>query len=205
MSSGVAWKKEDWSTLTSTKVTVFHEKAMRQIATTNSKMQYLNVEVEGLSGIPHPALRNIHSTQDVLRLRQHIKCLSRDYLTAERLNRDNGSNPQCKLCYAPLESVQHVLTQCTATIDIHSRMLPELLNVVLRVHPTCDFLRIDMQAQHLTQWTSLNLPPNLELELEPTILMLVKYLLYPGTGVLQSVEPDQGCWSSASVENSRKQ
>ena len=100
----------------------------------------------------------------MLRLRQHIKFLTGDYLTAERLHRDNGSNPQCKLCYAPLESVQHVLTQCTATIDIHNRMLPELLNVVLRVHPTCDFLRKGMQAQHLTQFlldcTYLNLPPN---------------------------------------------
>ena len=43
-------------------------------------------------------------------------------------------------------------------------MLPELLKVVFRVHPTCDVLRKDMQAQHLTQFlldrNSLNLPEN---------------------------------------------
>ena len=96
--------------------------------------------------------------------RHHIKFLSCDYLTAERLFRDNGSNPKCKLCHAPLETTEHVLTQCRDTADIHSRMLPELLNVVFSVHPTCEILDINKQAQCLTQFlldcTSINLPTN---------------------------------------------
>ena len=83
-------------------------------------------------------------------------------LTAERLAIDTGSNPQCKLCLAPVESTEHVLTQCRATADIHSRMLPELLNIVLQVQPNCSILSSHLQAQCLTQFildcTSINLP-----------------------------------------------
>ena len=149
LSSGTVWKKIDWSTLIKTKITVYYEKELRQLAQNNSKMEYLNVQVQGLSGLPHPALRNILTTRDVLRLRQHIKFLSGDYLTADRLFRDNGTSPRCKLCPAPFETTQHVLTQCRATEDTHSRMLPELLNIVASVDPSCEILDPKMQPWHL--------------------------------------------------------
>ena len=162
LSSGIVWKKTDWSILIKTKITVYHEKELRQLAQNNSKMEYLNVQVQGLSGLPHPALRNILTTRDVLRLRQHIKFLSGDYLTADRLFRDNGTSPRCKLCPAPFETTQHVLTQSRATVDTHSRMLPELLNIVASVDPSCEILNPKMQpwhpAQFLLDCTSLNLP-----------------------------------------------
>ena len=164
LNTGSVWKKSEWSNLAKTNVTVYYERKMRKQALTNSKMQYLNVQVQGLSGIPHPALRGINTTQEVLRLRHHLKFLSCDYLTAERLFMDNGSNPQCKLCSAPLESIEHVLTKCRATKDIHGRMLPELLNAVFSVHSTCDILNIKEHGNFLTQFlldcTSLNLPAN---------------------------------------------
>ena len=99
------WQKSDWSLLVTNRVTVFHERSLRELAATNSKMQYLNVQVQGLSGTPHPALMNIYNMQEVKKLRLHIKFLSGDFLTAERQALDNGTNPQCKLCLFPEETV----------------------------------------------------------------------------------------------------
>ena len=39
-------------------------------------MKYLNVQLSGLTGAPHPALRNISTTQDVKKLRHHLKFLT---------------------------------------------------------------------------------------------------------------------------------
>jgi hypothetical protein len=154
------WNKSRWTTLVKTRITVYFETLLRQKATLNSKMKYLNVQVQGLSGVPHPALLNIITTQDALKLRHHLKLLSRDFLTAERMALDTGSNPQCKLCSASVESTEHVVTMCRATADIRGRLLPELLNTVLSVQPNC--LIINSQSQHLAQFvldcTSLNLP-----------------------------------------------
>ena len=107
---------------------LYYEKLLRTQAKTNSKMEYLNVQVQGLTGTPHPALHSIYCTQDVRRLRHHVKFLTGDIMTAERLAIDNGTSPKCKLCEAPVESTKHALTQCAATADIHRTMLPELLN-----------------------------------------------------------------------------
>ena len=146
--------------MTKTRVTVYFEKHFREQAKFNSKMQYLNVQLLGLSGAAHPALLNIKTTQEVIKLRQHIKFLTGDYLTAERLALDQGSSPRCRLCPSPLESIQHVLTQCSATAETHRRIMPELLNVTMQVQPTCSILHFP--TQHLTQFildcTSINLP-----------------------------------------------
>ena len=97
----------------------------------------------------------------MIKARQHIKLLSGDFLTAERLAEDQGTNPQCKLCLAPVENTVHILTKCKATADVHRRMLPELLNTVLQVEPNCALL-LDSRTKWLTQFildcTSLNLP-----------------------------------------------
>ena len=107
----------------------------------------------------YPALQNV---QEIPKLPAHIKFLSGDYLTAERLAIDNGKSPQCRLCLAPVENISHVLTKCRATSQIHSRMLPELLNTVLYIDPNSSILQVPSHDQYLTQFildcTSLNLP-----------------------------------------------
>ena len=158
--SETAWPKSKWQLLVKTRVTVFFENKLRGIAQSNSKMTYLNVQISGLSGAPHTALLNINTSQDALRLRFHLKFLTEDYLTAERLAINHGTNPSCKLCEGKLESIAHILTQCSATADIHQRLLPELLNVVSQVQPSSAILT--NQSQYLTQFildcSSLNLP-----------------------------------------------
>ena len=75
-------------------------KKLRREAETNSKMTFLNVQVQGLSGIPHPALLNISNVQEVRKLRHHLKFLSGHLFILERLAIDNGTSPQCHICYA---------------------------------------------------------------------------------------------------------
>ena len=124
-------------------------------------MKYLNVQIFGLSGAPHPVRLNINTSQDALKLRHHLKFLCGDYLTSERLSLDQGLSPHCKLCLAPVETIEHVLTLCRGTRAIVERLLSELLNTVLEVQPNCAILNNPTQP-YLTQFildcTSLNLP-----------------------------------------------
>ena len=76
MEDQTAWSKASWKSMVETKVTIYHEKMLRISALKNSKMQYLNVRLSGLTCQPHPALRNILTTQDVKKLRLHLKFLT---------------------------------------------------------------------------------------------------------------------------------
>ena len=150
--------------LVKTNVTIFYEKELRAHSLTNSKMKFLNVQLCGLSGRSHPALHNIHTTQDAKKLRHHLKFLTGDYLTAERQAQDQKNlDPSCKLCLAPLESAEHVLVSCRATAEIRRRIFPELLNKVALVQPNCHLLQYhsDVQlAQFILDCTSFNLGDN---------------------------------------------
>ena len=55
--------KSQWKELTATNVTVYAERKWRYLALSNSKMEYFNVQLLGLSGRHHPALSNIHTTR----------------------------------------------------------------------------------------------------------------------------------------------
>ena len=154
------WSKRKWTTLVKTKITVCFENQLRTLAEQNSKMIYLNVQLLGLSGIPHIALSNIETTQDSLKLREHLKFLTGDYLTAERISKEQGTDPKCRLCYAPCESIEHILTHCRATSEIYERLLPELLNATISVQPNCSILNTPIQnlTQFILDCTSINLP-----------------------------------------------
>jgi hypothetical protein len=54
MNSGSFWSKTKWSTLVKTQITIYHEKQLRAKAVRNSKMNYLNVKISGLSGAGVP-------------------------------------------------------------------------------------------------------------------------------------------------------
>ena len=127
-------------------------------------MQYLNVELNGLSGAPHPCILNIFTTQDVRKLRLHLKFLTGDFLSNERLNLDQSHHsPACQLCHAPVESTEHILVVCKAMQELRTRLMPDLMNTVAEVQPTCMLLQSHPpQAAILTKFlldcSSLNLP-----------------------------------------------
>ena len=129
----------------------------------NSKMIYLNVQLYGLTGRHHPALQYIQTTQDAKKLRLHLKFLTCDFMTNERLAQDQpATSKACSLCSDPLDSIQHVLISCRATSDIRSRLFPELLNTVAQVQPMSSILEENVPPSVLTQFlldcTSFNLP-----------------------------------------------
>ena len=161
MEKGTAWTKSSWKCLVKTKVTVFYENELRKQSLSNSKMNLLNTQLSGLSGRPHPALRNIRTTQDAKKLRHHLKFLTGDYITAERLALNQPNlDPACKLCQATVESTEHVLVACRATAEIRQRILPDLLNTVALVQPNSSILQ-NPSPTELTQFildcTSFNL------------------------------------------------
>ena len=163
LQGGTLWTKDYWNCLVKTKVTIWYEQELRRQSSRNSKMNYLNVKLSGLTGAPHPALHNIYTTQDVKKLRLHLKFLTGDILTNERLSIDQPTlSPACYLCDAPVESIEHVLVVCRATSEVRSRLLPELMNAVASVQPKCQILKHTPAAPILCQFildcTSLNLP-----------------------------------------------
>ena len=121
-------------------------------------MLYLNTDLLGLSGRPHPALLNISCTQDVKKLRMHLKFLTCDTSSFTMLS-DNDNC--CVLCHAEC-SIEHVLVSCPATKTTKERLLPTLLNVTADVQPKCAILNmhhdLPLLLQFILDCTSFNLP-----------------------------------------------
>ena len=70
------WPKDRWTTLVNTRIATWHQSRLRSMSQNNSQMIYINTKLLGLSGRPHPALCGITCTQDVKKLRMHLKFLS---------------------------------------------------------------------------------------------------------------------------------
>ena len=151
-----------------TKITVFHERQLRNDAYKNSKMRFLNVSVSGLSGRHHPALLNIMTSQDVNKMRPHIKMLCSDLYTYELKAKYNGGSPHCILCQEPSENKEnkeniiHILTSCKAYTTVRIKILEEMKTVVKCSKSALNFDHIEDNPERLTQFildcTSLNLP-----------------------------------------------
>ena len=118
LESSSAWTEAQWKCLVKTRVTAWFEADLRRQALPNSKLEYLNVQLNGLCGRPHPSLLNIQTTQDTKKLRLHLKFLTGDFLTGWRRSRDlPGTDPSCKLCQAQYETTEHILTICPALAE----------------------------------------------------------------------------------------
>ena len=158
------WSKKQWKDFISARVTAWHERELRLLATQNSKMTYLNVQTTGLSGRPHPALCNIINTLDVRRLRSHLKFLTKDLVPHVTMI----SPGPCKLCKNEYDDLhEHFLVSCGDAVlqEIRARLYPELVNIIVSVYPTCSILACSPSPKSLAQFildcTSLNLPNNL--------------------------------------------
>ena len=156
--------KEEWKELIKTNITVEAEKKWRQEAKNNSKMEFLNVDLLGLAGRPHPALLNITTPREVEKLRVHLKFLTGDFLTYQRRAKDrNSADSHCRICPATCEDIPHVLTECKGTAEVRQRLLPDLLNIVCSINPNShllDYPRVDKKT--LTQFILDSGSPNLD-------------------------------------------
>ena len=153
--------KSEWQTLTQTKVTVYHEQRLRKLAEGNSKMEFLNVKLHGLSGKPHPVIRGITDSRDIQKLRMHLKFLTGDILTGERLASDRGADPKCRICSAAKDNLVHIMTQCPGTSDARERLRADLVNIIAEIDEKNMILEHNISPETLTQFvldpTSMNL------------------------------------------------
>ena len=173
------WSKDTWKCLVKTTITAYYENKLRAESKSNSKMNFLNVQLCSLSGLPHPTLQNIVTTQDARKLRHHLKFLTGDFLTNERRAIDHhGADPSCSLCSSPLESTEHVLVSCGATVETRQRLLPELLNTVAQVQQNCAILTNppdNVLTQFILDCTSFNLADQYRISVQnPGISMIYK-------------------------------
>ena len=161
------WPKDRWKHHTKISVTSHYETTLRHRAQGNYKLNYLNVQANGLSGRPHPVLSWVLTTHDVVIVRPHIKMLAGDYLCYAHLAHDRGADPHCRMCQqiihhpAPAEDMVHVLTRCRATADTRGRIMPDLLNTLASLIPNNRLLSgitNDLLTQFILDCTSLNLP-----------------------------------------------
>ena len=129
-------------------------------------MKYLNVQLSGLTGRPHPVLQNIQTTQDCKKLRLHLKFLTCDLITDPD---SSTSSLACILCNSASipDSTEHVLMSCHTLSEVRSRMLPELMNTVYQVQPMSEILSGDVSLFVMTQFildcSSPNLPCNVRI------------------------------------------
>ena len=145
------------------KITQFWERKFRTDAQNNSKMKYLNVDLTGLSGRCHPALRDVSTTQQVTKMRPHLKMLCNDYYTYEQKAKYQGGSPTCRLCSSnEPESLEHILTICNNYSDVRRRILTEMRNILENVDYIETSEPIFSNNQNLAQFildcTSANLP-----------------------------------------------
>ena len=125
------WSKGAWKSYANTKVVTYHEKKLRQEASTNSRMSLLNVSLHGLQGKPHHILENIFTTDDAKKLRIHVKMLCQDYLTygtlaTQSAARGSTFSGHCRICPGEWDDVRHTLTECLVTQPAREVLLPQV-------------------------------------------------------------------------------
>ena len=126
-------------------------------------MKYLNIKLIGLSGCCHPALRDVITTQQVTKMRPHIKMLCNDYYTYEQRAKYQGGSPACRICSSDEpESLEHILTICNNYSDVRRRVISEMKNLLENIDYIETYEPIFSNNQNLTQFildcTSANLP-----------------------------------------------
>ena len=156
-------KKSQWKTLIKAKITAYHEADLRQKALKSDSLRYFNVQLLSLAGKPHRAIMAAEDSRSVEKMRIHLKFLTGDMLSFAKLARDRGGNPSCRLCPAPVENIEHILTECKATAQIRERLYPELVNLVANISISCSLLDKSVTpncilTQFILDPASMNLP-----------------------------------------------
>ena len=162
--------KETFKNMVMSRITAYHEKSLREKASINSKMTFMNVAVTGLTGRSHPILSGIVTVDEVKAAKPVIKCLTGDYYTYEIKASQTGGSSHCRICPVidevkqETEDIVHVVAGCIATDSIRKNMIQ---NVVDAAHLTEFPLDIDailqdkkILCQFLLDNTSINLTNN---------------------------------------------
>ena len=154
--------RSEYKALVNTKIKVYHETVLREAASRNSQMEYLNVSTIGLGGRHHPALANLVSTQDVRMSRPHLKFLSGNYLTYDVKASQSGGSARCRICSSGSnETVCHVISTCQALSVERNKLLNEFKKLCSLTKNQINFTDMKESENKLCQFildpTSLNL------------------------------------------------
>ena len=154
--------KSEYSEYVATKITAYFEQELRKLALKNSLMTYLNVNLQGLRGKPHPALKNITTTEEALKCRPHLKMLCGNLLTYEvKFNQSGTGSAKCRLCNSECESLSHIVANCSHFEDIRSRIFAEYENLLRKSGNNLNFSNYLIDDKTTTQFildpTSFNL------------------------------------------------
>ena len=154
--------RSEYKALVNTKIKVYHETVLREAASRNSQMEYLNVSTIGLGGRHHPALANLVSTQDVRMSRPHLKFLSGNYLTYDVKASQSGGSARCRICSSGSnETVCHVISTCQALSVERNKLLNEFEKLCSLTKNQINFTDMKESETKLCQFildpTSLNL------------------------------------------------
>ena len=153
--------KEAFKQYINTKILIYHERDQREKSKSYKSMKYLNTAVLGLSGTCHPAIQNVFTSNEVQIMRIHLKFLSGDYLSNEKLSRQGNHSPICELCELEEESYCHIITRCPVLNEPRIKLMKEIIdfcdkNAISFIHQI--FLDNEKITQFVLDPTSLNLP-----------------------------------------------
>jgi hypothetical protein len=145
-----------------TKIKAFHERELRILAKDNSAMIYLNVSLLGLGGRLHPAITGVTASHEVRKMRIHVKMLTGNYLTFEIKSNQSGGSPECRLCFAEIESLEHLISKCVQFNDIRTRIKTEMMTMCQKSIDFNDFSDSDF-AQFALDPASMNLKKRVDI------------------------------------------
>jgi hypothetical protein len=154
--------KSEYREYVLTRITAHYEQQLREIASNNSCMDFLNVSLSGLRGKHHPAITNIKTTEDVLKMRPHLKMLCGNLLTYGMKFEQTGlGSPHCRLCDSEYESLSHIVASCLSFNDIRRKILNEFDQLLLQCKNNLNVQHFKNSEETLTQFvlepTSMNL------------------------------------------------
>ena len=158
-----------WKELIATKITSYFENKLRNTASTNSLMGYLNTYECGLRGRHHPALANMFTTWEVKKSRSHLKFLSGNYLTYKIKSDQSGGSPRCRICETGSdETVSHVISTCQGLTVEREKILTDISKLCSLTKNKINFEEFKESEDKLCQFildpTSLNLPTRVSLQ-----------------------------------------
>ena len=139
------------------KIIIYYENELRILANNNSKMKYLNVSLLDLHWRHHPSISGVLTSDEVRKLRPHLKMLCGDYYTYEmKAEQHTGISPHYRLCYHDRDSVSHIISVCQSLSVTRDRIISEMLKLT----PLLDTYKgnEEQMTQFILDPSSFNLP-----------------------------------------------
>ena len=170
--------KSEYKEYVMTRITAFYENYLRDLARENSCMEFLHVGMTGLRGKHHPAIADIKTTEEVRKMRSHLKMLCGNLLTyAMKYEQTGLGSPHCRLCDSEYESVSHIVSSCPCFSDIRTKIWNEMGEHLLKTKNNLSIEYFSSSQDTMTQFlldpTSMNLDLRVHM-LDPIVPELFK-------------------------------